>query len=65
MKDKIRVPALKKLAITGAKYTLCRRGNDSVLVEVNCGALGKDFLKEVSPKVGFEERLGCFFLEEN
>lgn len=65
MKDKIRVSDLKKLAITGTKYTLCRRGNDSVLVEVNWGILGKEFLKEVISKEGFEEKLGCFLLEGN
>lgn len=65
MKDKIRVPALNKLAVIGAKCIQHNRGNDSVLVKVNCGTLGKDFLEEVIAKVGFEERLGCFSLEEN
>ena len=37
------------------------QGNDLVLVEVNCGTLGKDFLNEVVSKGGFEERLCCFF----
>lgn len=59
MEDKTRGSAFKKLKLTGSKYTLCRRGIDSVLVEVNCGTLGKELLEEVFTKVGFEERLGC------
>lgn len=55
----------QKLAMKGAEYTLGRRGVDSILVEVNCGTLGKDFLEEVMSKVGFEERLCYFFLAEN
>lgn len=52
------------ITVIGAKYTLYRKANDSVLVEVN-HSLGKDFLEEVLSKVGSEERLGGHLPEEN
>lgn len=61
MEDKIRGFVFKKFKLIGLKYILCRRGIDLVLVEVNCGILGKELFEEVFIKVGFEERLGCFF----
>lgn len=52
------------ITVIGAKYTLYRKGNVSVLVEVNHFG-GKDFLEEVFTKAGFEERSGGHFPEEN
>lgn len=49
----------KKFAVTGAKYTLCRRRNYAALVEDNCGALGIDSgripSRKESPKCAMEK----------